>query len=418
VNHREAVNCPLCESWRVENILNLNCGRFDTSTLYRNAVINSCNDCGHIYNRLSAAEMEGLGKYYNDEYGPVNMNAAYKTGNKPGGGGDLAFQRYDTLFRLISPYLKSGSRVLDVGCALGGFLDYLHERGVSHLSGIDLTEDFVDHARHKDRYNIKRGGAESIPFEAGSFDVLVVNQVIEHLADPRKVFSEAGRTLANGGILYLGTPDARRYGDAGSFDFYWFLIRDHIQHFDVEHLRLLAAKEGFEVSDFSKNDNLALSEELAMPNLNVIFRRTGQAGRLDITENCLDLKTTMKNYITGSFAGLTRKQEIIDWLRRSQMALYLWGIGGEFLYLYENTRLRDCNIAGLIDVNPYKQAHFTVGGLPVLTPGVLAGAEDNSGLLITATAYKRAIQKTLPDLNYKGQTVDLQSSVCAGAEGP
>jgi len=61
----EAKNCPICKSSHVKSILNLNCGRFDGSTLYQNTVVNTCNDCGHIYNKLNSEEVQGLIKYYN-----------------------------------------------------------------------------------------------------------------------------------------------------------------------------------------------------------------------------------------------------------------------------------------------------------------------------------------------------------------
>jgi len=375
--------------------------------LYQNAVVNSCGDCGHIYNALNAEEVTGLNEYYNDEYAPINMSATYKNGSIPGADGHDASERYSKLFHFISPYINSGSKLLDVGCAMGGFLDYLNDKGVIHLSGIDLTKDFIDHASQKGKYNIKLGNAESIPFEDGSFDLLVVNQVIEHLAAPGNVFREAKRVLINGGILYLGVPDALRYEDMCSFDFYWLLIRDHIQHFDIEHLNLLAAIDGFELLDFSINDNLALSTELALPNLNVIFRSTGKKSRLNITGDCFSLKDKLKKYIINNFEKLNKKKKLIDDLIASQNPLYAWGIGSEFLYLYENTGLKNCNIAGLIDINPYKQANLTVEGLSLAAPHILTNADSSSKLLITAIAYKESIKKTLESINYKGQIIDL-----------
>jgi SAM-dependent methyltransferase len=407
MKHIEAINCPVCKSSNVENILNLNCGSFDGSALYQNAIVNGCNGCGHIYNELSAEEAKGLIKYYNEEYAPINMSATYKTGNMPGGNGHIAFERYNELFHFISAYINRDSKVLDVGCAMGGFLDYLNGKGVNHLAGIDLVENFVNHISKNGKYNIKLGSAESIPFDESSFDILIVNQVIEHLMDPSKVFREAKRVLVDGGILYLGVPDALRYEDMCSFDFYWLLIRDHIQHFDIEHLKLLAELEGFELLNFSKNDHLALSAELALPNLNVIFRCMDKPSQLNITENCFKLKNKFKKYITNSFEKLNKKNKLIDRLIASQNPFYAWGIGSEFLYLYENTRLKNCNITGLIDINPYKQANLTVGGLAIAAPHILTCADNSSKLIITAVAYKKSITKTLENINYKGQIIDL-----------
>ena len=56
----------------------------------------------------------------------------------------------------------------------------------------------------------------------------------------RRFFREAKRVLADDGYLCIGIPDASRYDKMYFFDFFWFLIREHIQHFDIEHLKLLA----------------------------------------------------------------------------------------------------------------------------------------------------------------------------------
>ena len=290
---------------------------------------------------------------------------------------------------------------------MGGFLDYLHEKGLNHLTGIDLIKNFVNHVNQKGKYRVKLGSAESIPFEDHSFDVLIINQVVEHLVDPRKAFREAKRVLVEGGILYLGVPDAFRYGKTCSFDFYWFLMRDHLQHFDTEHLKLLAAMEGFELLDFSKNENLILSKELAMPNLNVIFRLSGEKSRLNVTQDCFKLKKEIEKYITNGFSGLNKKKKIIhDWVV-SKKPIYIWGIGQEFLYLYESAGLKNCNIIGLIDANPYKQKKISVDGKKIMDKSVLKKAPSNSVLIISAIAYIKQIKSTLLELGYEGKIISF-----------
>ena len=64
-------SCPICSSTDIANILDLACGILDDSILYKNAVIDTCNHCGHIFNRLTAIECQGLIKYYNEESAPT-----------------------------------------------------------------------------------------------------------------------------------------------------------------------------------------------------------------------------------------------------------------------------------------------------------------------------------------------------------
>lgn len=407
MNQAQAIDCPLCKSPDVENILNLKCGKFDNSVLYPNAVIQTCCACGHVYNRLSANDVGKLVEYYNEEYAPINMSAVYKSGNMPGGAGRIETERYQKLFDLLVPHINKKSRILDVGCAMGGFLDFLNGKGLENLSGIDLTKNFVDHVNRNVIYKIKHGSAESIPFEDNSFDLLVVNQVIEHLVSPAIAFKEAKRVLVNGGLLFLGVPDALRYNNTNPFDFYWLLIRDHIQHFDMEHLKMLAALEGFELVNYADQDYLALSEELNMPTLNVIFRLTNRLSHEHASTSCLNLGLKFREYISNNLDKLHHTNKLIDELAQAQNPLYAWGIGSEFLYLYENTPLKKCNLAGLIDVNTYKQSNFTVEGRSIAPPSILTDASRNAKLIITAIAYKKTIGKDLEKISYKGQIIDI-----------
>lgn len=399
------VNCPICNSNKALNILDLNCGNLDNSALYQSVKINACTKCGHICNRLSLDEIDGLIKYYNEEYAALNLSSTDKIGDRPGSNNPFTLKRYAQLYSLISSYVDSESKVLDAGCAMGGFLDYLHKQGLTKLYGIDLIENYVSYAKKKTDYIIKLGSAESIPFDDNSFDLLVLDQVMEHLVEPIQAFREANRVLVEGGLLCIAVPDASRYDEMYFFDFYWFIMREHVQHFDVEHLKLLAEMEGFELVGFSKTETPMMTEKMMLPNLNVIFRLSGETSRLNITENCFTLKKEIEQYIANDFKKLNKKRSIIDDLVVSQKPIYVWGIGREFLYLYEATGLKNCNIVGLIDANPYKQKKFTVDGKKIKDKSILEKATSNSALIISAIAHTEQIKIELSEIGYCGQIV-------------
>lgn len=405
---KKLVNCPICNSNKAINMLDLNCGNLDNSTLYQSVKIDVCTECGHIYNRLSLDEIDGLIKYYNEEYAPLNLGSTDKIGDRPGSDNPFTFKRHAQLYNLISSYVYSDSKVLDAGCAMGGFLDYLHKHGLNNLYGIDIIEDYVSYAKKKGDYNIRLGSAESIPFDDNSFDLLVIDQVMEHLVEPVRAFREAKRVLVDGGLFCIGIPDASRYDEIYFFDFYWFIMREHTQHFDVEHLKLLAEMEGFELVSFSKTETPMMSEKMILPNLNVLFRLTGETSRLNITENCFTLKKEIEQYIANDFKKLNKKREIIDDLVESQKPIYVWGIGREFLYLYESAGLKNCNIVSLIDINPYKQNNFMLDGKKIMDQAILNKATPDSILIITAIAHTAQIEKTLQGIDYSGEVLELE----------
>ena len=149
MENNELVNCPICNSNKALNMLDLNCGNLDNSTLYQFVKINTCTECGHVYNCLSPDEIDGLIKYYNEEYAPLNLGSTDKIGDRPGSNNPFTFKRYSQLYSLISSYVHSDFRILDVGCAMGGFLDYLHKQGLNKLYGIDIIENMLVTQRKK-----------------------------------------------------------------------------------------------------------------------------------------------------------------------------------------------------------------------------------------------------------------------------
>lgn len=404
----QIINCPICGCKNAESLLTLDCGNFDHSTLYSTLNIKACQECGHVYNRLSSKEIDGLIKYYNEEYASINIGSINKIGDRPGSSDKNTMERYNQLYKLVSKYITKDSKVLDIGCAMGGFLDYLNLKGLKNLAGIDLIAKYVEYAKSNgNQKNIKTGSAESIPFADKTFNLVVMDQVMEHLIDPVQAFREARRVLADGGLLCLGIPDALRYNKMYFFDFFWFLLREHIQHFDIEHLKLLAATEGFELLDYSESEIAMMGENMVLPNLNIIFRLTGAKNKLDITKNCFNLKKEVKQYIEDDFIKLNKKIKIINELTLSKKPLYVWGIGREFLYLYEAAGLKKCNIAALIDANSYKQNNCSVDGVKIADTAVLKNAAADSVLLISAIAHVESIKKIASDIGYKQQVLNI-----------
>ena len=107
--------------------------------------------------------------------------------------------------------LAPGQRVLDVGCGAG--TDSLVAAQMvapdGAVTGIDMTEEMLGKARagarELDAENVEfvAGEAEDLPFDDGSFDVVVSNGVIDLVPDKDAVFSEILRVLRPGGRIQI-----------------------------------------------------------------------------------------------------------------------------------------------------------------------------------------------------------------------
>lgn len=96
-------------------------------------------------------------------------------------------------------------KLLEVGVGAGtDFLQWV--RGGTHAYGIDLTQEAVDHVKHRlDIYGLKAeqlvvGDSENLPFEDNFFDIVYSWGVIHHTPDTEKALNEIIRVLKPGGI--------------------------------------------------------------------------------------------------------------------------------------------------------------------------------------------------------------------------
>lgn len=145
--------------------------------------------------------------------------------------------------------------LLDVGSAHGWFLDAASEQFEAH--GIEPDEAMA--RRSAARGRTPRVGFFPQVLEPGErFDVIVFNDVIEHIVDIRAALRDCHDRLPTGGILVLNLPSSSglfyrlsklmaRLGLRGPFDRLWQvgLPSPHVHYFAPENLAKLVESEGF-----------------------------------------------------------------------------------------------------------------------------------------------------------------------------
>jgi len=344
------VNCPICNCSKIDKIREIKSDVFDDSRLYKNIVILKCSRCGHVFNKLTKKDIDSLMIYYNEEYAPSNLS--YSCGDRPGSDTKDAGKRYKQLYAFLSRYITKKSKILDVGCAMGGFLRFLRKKGYENLYGIDPIKEYVNAS---DNENIKVGDVSSVPFESNSFDVVILDQVLEHVFDLKLALSEIKRVLIYGGLCCVSVPNEQQYDDV-----YFYLMKEHVQHFNYLGLKRLANLNGFEVINNNKTKSKMIGT-MDLPNLSVILKPSG---------------TT-----------------------------YCWGIGREFMYKYANTRLKNLSLT-LVDDTPEKQKQ-TFKGMRVYSSDVLQYSSKDSFLIITASMHKNELIKKAKRIGYRGEIIEI-----------
>ncbi len=107
---------------------------------------------------------------------------------------------------LVAARLTSDTRVLDLGCGRGGVMERLHPQA-GFVAGLD--PDLRSLREHRTPALVRANGlAEALPYADDTFDLICCSWVMEHLAEPTRVFAKVARVLAPGGRFIFLTPNA------------------------------------------------------------------------------------------------------------------------------------------------------------------------------------------------------------------
>jgi ubiquinone/menaquinone biosynthesis C-methylase UbiE len=119
--------------------------------------------------------------------------------------------------QLVCPFIKENSRLLEIGCGAGNLLVQASAQGGFPVA-LDLSMQALTFVRSrlqlletvKDLACLQSIG-EQLPFADGSFDLILLSEVVEHLESPQLSILEASRVLRPGGRLLVTTPNYRSF---------------------------------------------------------------------------------------------------------------------------------------------------------------------------------------------------------------
>ena len=158
---------------------------------------------------------------------------------------DLVYaERYDAFERLLGAGRR---RLLDVGSGPGLFLKHGAERGGWQVRGIEPASQAVAHSRGLG-LDVTQGflGADTAA-SLGRFDVVHMNEVLEHLPDPRAMLGLVHDLLDPGGLVALMVPNdyspfQAALRDACGMAPWWVAPPHHVNYFDVASIQRLLAE--------------------------------------------------------------------------------------------------------------------------------------------------------------------------------
>lgn len=258
--------CQLCGSTRSE-------GKFDDPPFS----VRTCSDCGLVYvtPRLLGEALDAVyGETYWKSDNPKQRGYADYAREGP-----LYLKTFRRRMRLVRRWLPKRARVLDVGCAAGYFLRVVQQEG-HEVWGVELSPAIATEAvAHLGADRIHIGtldhAVEAMDFQPGSFDLITLWDVIEHIPDPQSVLRRIRDLLAPNGRLLLETQNvASRWARLLGRRWHHYKHQEHLYHFTPTTIGRLLDDCGFRV--------LALSPDYAGKYVSFAFmaERAERLGRI------------------------------------------------------------------------------------------------------------------------------------------
>jgi len=174
----------------------------------------------------------------------------------------------------------SGCSVLDCGCGLGFFSEFLASKG-ARVWGLD-PDPAAGRVLARDRnFGFLVGDAQELPFRCGVFDRVLCTEVLEHVPDDGRAVSELARVARPGAILVITVPStegvfgSRRKRIAHDHDA--SLERHHRAGYTFEELHALLEAHGIRVTE--RRYSMILFSELVMGVTKLAFLAGGSRMR-------------------------------------------------------------------------------------------------------------------------------------------
>lgn len=196
-----------------------------------------CPGCGVVRNDPVPSEAE-LEAFYRQDY-----RKEYKGAEEPRL--RQVWRNLDRLnghFRTFRDvYAARGGAWLDLGSGSGEF-SFLAARLGAEVTAVEPNEGYAAYCRTKLDLPVQTGRMEDCGFGAGSFDLIRLSHVLEHMRDPVASLERLKGWLKPGGAIYIEVPDIE--ADARNKMRGRLFHYGHIYNYNPVTLRHVAARAG------------------------------------------------------------------------------------------------------------------------------------------------------------------------------
>ncbi|WCL51216.1 class I SAM-dependent methyltransferase [Leptospira sp. GIMC2001] len=253
-------NCPVCQSKSIHQYTE--CFGYE---------MDICDECNHIFTNPFPS-YEALDYYYNSDLKDFENKFFMDSFEN-------RIPIFDRRILEIEKYLGRDSQLLDVGSAIGIFIEALFRKNNPFkVTACDLNQKACLYLQ--DTYKgleVLNENIYSLSKPDSYFDGISLWDTVEHLTDPDRFLIKIKDLLKPGGYFFFSTPN--------TFSFEWGVMEtDHVQLLPPGHVNLYNSK-----------------------NIKIILEKTGfQVVDIQTLNASLDISYILKNYIKDSYSPLEK----------------------------------------------------------------------------------------------------------------
>jgi len=381
--------CAICESNDVSYLHHQKFNLPEKSVLPSEYNVVSCSNCGFCYADTSASQ-DQYDLYY-------NQMSKYEDNATASGGGTNEFdkKRLDTASEIISNEVKNKNvSILDVGCANGGLLNSLREKGFINLTGLDITKVCVNNVI-KEGHKAFFGGMFNLENLGNSkYDVIIISHVMEHICNLKDAVLNLKNLVSENGFIYVEVPDASRYNEHFIVPYYFFDC-EHINHFDKNSLSNLISDKDFQLINVNER-KMEVSKSIFYPVVSCIFQK-----KLNVVQ---EVKFSDEARLSiQKFVQLSTNSDInnkLIQLVNSKEKIAVWGAGMYTLRMLNDSILSNCNILAFLDKDSNKQGN-KINNTLISEPREFLLENSNITVVISSALHGKAIEEEIRDIDQK-----------------
>ncbi len=207
-----------------------------------------CNTCGLVYMNPQVIP-EDIGKLYPEVYAPYHHDTTKKRFG-------ILSEIWKNIFKSvkldksIGKQINQQSRVLDIGCGSGDFLNEIKNKHNCEIYGLDMSETAIHSAKQFYNIDVFKGTISEAPWTENYFDIITAWHYMEHVNNPNQNVQKMAQMLKPGGWLVLGVPNIESFG-ARHFKDKWYPLEcpRHLCIWSPKTMELLIQKNGLRLNN-------------------------------------------------------------------------------------------------------------------------------------------------------------------------